>query len=150
MVKAEVLPPPPTAPKRRLKPNLRYVVTNLRNHPRDAYEDLYCHGGLENRIEELKADLEMDRTSCSSFVANQMRVLMSTTAYVLFQEMRRELAASDLARAQVHTLRLRLVKIGAVVKRSVRRIVLHLPRACPNASTWCCARARTAARPRLT
>jgi hypothetical protein len=148
VVKAEVLPPPPTAPKRRLKPNLRYVVTNLRTTPRHVYEDLYCpRGDSENRIKELKADLEMDRTSCSSFVANQLRVLMSTTAYVLFQEMRRELAASDLARAQVHTLRLRLVKIGAVVKRSVRRIVLHLPRACPSASTWCALARRLALAP---
>lgn len=148
VLKAEVLPPPPTAPRRSIKINLRYVVTNLETTPRHVYEDVYCpRGDSENRIKELKNDLEMDRTSCSSFVANQLRVLMTSTAYVLFQEMRSELATSDLARAQVNTLRLRLVKIGARVVRSVRRIVLHLPRACPSAATWCALARRLALAP---
>jgi hypothetical protein len=138
VVKAEVLPPPPRAPKRARKVNVRYVVTNLKTTPKHVYELVYCaRGDSENRIKELKNDLAFDRTSCSSFVANQLRVLMTSTAYVLFQEMRAELAASELARAQVNTLRVKLLKIGAQVVGSVRRIVLHLPRACPSASLWC-------------
>lgn len=138
VVKAEILPPPASAPRRKLKPNLRFVVTNLKSGPRHVYESVYClRGDSENRIKELKRDLEMDRTSCGSFTANQMRVLMTATAYALFQDVRWELRASGLARAQVHTLRLRLVKVAARVVRSVRRIVLHLPAACPDAATWC-------------
>ena len=138
VVKAEVLAPPPSSPTREIKVNVRFVVTNRKSRSRHVYESTYCaRGDSENRIKELKQDLEMDRTSCTSFTANQLRVLMTATAYALFQEMRWELRTSELARAQVNTLRLALIKIGARVVKSVRRIVLHLPRACPNAATWC-------------
>jgi hypothetical protein len=138
VVKAEVLPPPPSAPKRKIKTNLRFVVTNRHTRPRSLYESTYCaRGDTENRIKELKQDLEMDRTSCSDFGANQLRVLMTATAYALYQEMRWALRSSDLARAQVNTLRLSLIKIGARVVSSVRRLVFHLPLACPNAALWC-------------
>lgn len=138
VVKAEVLPPPPTAKKRGTKVNMRYVVTNLKTTPRHVYESVYCgRGDSENRIKELKNDLQMDRTSCSSFTANQLRVLMTSAAYVLYQELRGHMAASELARAQVHTLRLKLVKISTQVVRSVRRIVLRMPRSCPSAPLWC-------------
>ncbi len=72
--------------------------------------------------------------SCS---VNQLRVLMTSAAYVLYQELRGHMAASELARAQVHTLRLKLVKISTQVVRSVRRIVLRMPRSCPSAPLWC-------------
>ena len=138
VVKAEVLPPPPTAKKRGTKVNMRYVVTNLKTTPRHVYESVYCgRGDSENRIKELKNDLQMDRTSCSLFTANQLRVLMTSAAYVLYQELRGHMAASELARAQVHTLRLKLVKISTQVVRSVRRIVLRMPRSCPSAPLWC-------------
>lgn len=138
VVKAEVLAPPKSDRSRAIKTNLRFVVTNLRTRPRALYEKVYCaRGDSENRIKELKRDLEMDRTSCSSFLANQLRVLMSAAAYALYQEMRRTLCETDLARAQAHTLRLALVKVGVRVVCSVRRIVLHLPRACAHAATWC-------------
>ena len=71
--------------------------------------------------------LSFDRTSCTRFLANQLRVLLTAAAYVLMQEIRRAAAHTSLARAQVGTLRERLFKLGAEVVGSVRRIVLHLP-----------------------
>jgi hypothetical protein len=71
--------------------------------------------------------LEIDRTSCSSFLANQLRVLLTAAAYVLMQELRLIARRGDCARAQVSTLRERLLKLGVWVERSVRRVVLHLP-----------------------
>ncbi|MEK7862638.1 MAG: IS1380 family transposase [Chloroflexota bacterium] len=137
VVKAEVLAPPPNDPKRAIKTNVRFVVTNLRAGPQHVYESVYCvRGDSENRIKELKGDLEMDRTSCTSFTANQVRVLMTAAAYALFQEMRLELKGTELADAQVGTLRLRLLKIAARVVESVRRVVFHLPRSCASASDW--------------
>ena len=81
----------------------------------------------ENRIKELKA-LQIDRTSCQDFSANQLRVLLTAAAYVLMQELRLCAAGTACARAQVPRLRDRLLKLGVQVVRSVRRIVLHLPR----------------------
>jgi hypothetical protein len=95
------------------------------------YEEVYCQrGDVENRIKELKA-LDVDRTSCTSFWANQLRVLMAAAAYVLLQEIRLNAALTRLARAQVWTLRERLLKLGARVVASVRRIVVHLPESFP-------------------
>jgi len=81
--------------------------------------------------------LEIDRTSCTRFWANQLRVLLSAAAYVLMQELRGAAAGTDCARAQVSTLRERLLKLGAWVERSVRRIVLHLPQHAPWHAAWC-------------
>jgi hypothetical protein len=123
-------------PGRELKDNLRFVVTTLRHPPKKVYE-LYCQrGDIENRIKELHEGLEIDRTSCSTFLANHFRVLEAATAYVLFQELRVRLPKTDLARAQVTTLRERLFKIGAVVKESVRRIVLSFPASYPWKRLW--------------
>jgi hypothetical protein len=95
------------------------------------YEEVYCQrGDVENRIKELKA-LDVDRTSCTSFWANQLRVLMAAAAYVLLQEIRLNAALTSLARAQVWTLRDRLLKLGGRVASSVRRIVVHLPQSFP-------------------
>jgi hypothetical protein len=123
-------------PDRELKENQRFVVTNLRLAPKKAW-DLYCQrGDVENRIKELHEGLEIDRTSCSSFLANHFRVLETAAAYVLFQELRVRLPKTDLARAQVGTLRARLIKIGVVVKESVRRIVLSFPASYPWKQHW--------------
>ena len=123
-------------PERELKENQRFVVTSLRLAPKKAWE-LYCQrGDVENRIKELHEGLEIDRTSCSSFLANHFRVLETAAAYVLFQELRIRLPKTDLARAQVGTLRQKLLKIGAVVKESVRRIVLSFPASYPWKSMW--------------
>jgi hypothetical protein len=109
-------------------PNLRFVVTNLEGEAQALYDDLYCQRGeMENRIKEQQLGLFADRTSCHDFVANQFRVLLSAAAYVLLQHLRQEaLAGTELAEAQVSTLRVKLLKIGGLLKRSARRIVLHL------------------------
>ena len=133
IVKAEVVRHPGREPKE----NPRFVVTNLAQTPKWIYERIYCErGDAENRIKELHHGLEMDRTSCSSFWANQLRVLLTAAAYVLFQEMRLRAARTSCARAQVQTLRERLIKIGARVVESVRRVVLHLPASYPFRDPW--------------
>jgi len=117
--------------------NPRFVVTNLRQTPRWIYEHIYCaRGEIENRIKELKGGLHVDRTSCTRFWPNQLRVLLTAAAYVLLQELRRRAARTPYARAQVTTLRERLFKLGARVTASVRRVVLHLPAACPSLRAW--------------
>ena len=79
----------------------------------------------------------MDRTSCSRFLANQFRVLLTLAAYILFQELQRRARGTACADAQVTTLRERLIKLAVWVERSVRRIVLHLPQYAPWRSEWC-------------
>jgi len=117
--------------------NPRFVITNLRQTPRWIYEEVYCRRGeIENRIKELHHGLEIDRTSCGRFWANQLRVLLTAAAYVLMQELRLHAARTGYARAQVTTLRERLLKIGARVVASARRYVLHLPRAFPDIRAW--------------
>ncbi len=118
--------------------NARYVVTNLRATPKHVYENIYCQRAeIENRIKELHHGLEIDRTSCTRFWANQLRVLLTAAAYVLMQELRGCAAGTACARAQVSTLRERLLKLGVWVSRSVRRIVLHLPQYAPWRDEWC-------------
>ncbi len=93
-------------PGREPKKNPRFVVTNLEQTPRWVYEKVYCkRGDVENRIKELQHGLEIDRTSCCRFFANQLRVLMTAAAYVLMQELRLQAGRTSLARAQVWTLR---------------------------------------------
>ena len=125
--------------------NARYVVTNLGGSAESVW-NLYCkRGDSENRIKELKSDLEIDRTSCTRFLANQLRVLMTAAAFVLFQELRGALADTELHRAMVGTLRLRLLKIGATITESVRRIVLSMPSSHPWRDHWILAAGRVAA-----
>ena len=134
IIKAEVV----RLDGREPRDNARYVVTNLIAGPKHVYEAIYCQRAeIENRIKELHHGLEIDRTSCTRFWANQMRVLLTAAAYVLMQELRGAAAATDCARAQVSTLRERLLKLGVWVQRSVRRIVLHLPQYAPWRSDWC-------------
>ena len=80
--------------------------------------------------------LAIDRTSCTRFWANQLRVLLTAAAYVLFQELRLQAAGTACARAQVSTLRERLLKLGVWLERSVRRVVLHLPAEAPWRCEW--------------
>ena len=129
IMKAEVL----CYPGRSRKDNPRFLVTNLPHRPATVYTRLYCRrGDMENRLKELQQGVAMDRTSCSRFAANQLRLLFSVAAYVLFQTLLQSLArGTGLGAAQVWTLRERLVKVAVWVERSVRRIVLHLPQAFP-------------------
>jgi hypothetical protein len=108
--------------------NTRFIVTNLEGEPQKLYDEVYCRRGeAENRIKEQQLGLFADRTSCHDFVANQFRVLLSGFAYILMDTLRRKcLADSELVNAQVGTIRLKLLKIGARVVHSVRRIVIHL------------------------
>ncbi len=123
-------------PGRALRDNLRVVVSNLPGSPESLWKLYARRGDVENRIKELKHDLEIDRTSSTSFLANQLRVLSTAAAFVLFQALRRALAGTELAHAQVGTLRLRLLKVGALVRESCRRIVLLLPATHPWADAW--------------
>jgi hypothetical protein len=116
--------------------NARFVVTNLKGKAQRIYERIYCmRGEVENRIKEL-FDVALDRTSCSRFLANQLRVLLAAAAYVLLQELRLAARGTAWARAQVATLRLELLKIGAQVVASVRRVVVRLPAAFPYRDGW--------------
>jgi hypothetical protein len=141
--KAEVVRHGERAPK----DNPRFVVTNMKQSPQWLYEQVYCQrGDIENRVKELHYGLEIGRTSCTDFWANQFRVLMTAAAYVLLQQLRWHAARTDCECAQVSTLRLRLLKLGAYVVVSVRRIVIHLPQAFPYQDTFHCLAARLGAR----
>lgn len=131
--KAEVV----VHPGREPRDNPRFVVTNLKGDPQRIYEKIYCaRGEIENRIKELHDGLDLGRTSCSRFWANQLRVLLTAAAYVLMQEVRLKAARTAYHRAQVSTIREHLLKIGAWVEVSVRRIVLHLPASYPFLGEW--------------
>ena len=119
--------------------NPRYVVTNVAGEPQALYEEEYCaRGKAENRIKEQQLDLFSDRTSCHGWWANQFRLLLSSFAYVLVETLRRVgLAGTELARAQAGTIRLKLLKIGAVVVRNTRRVRLWLSSAFPWQELFC-------------
>jgi hypothetical protein len=114
--------------------NPRFVVTNLEGDAQVLYDELYCaRGEMENRIKEQQLGLFADRTSCRRWWANQFRLLLSSCAYVLVEAIRRlGLAGTELARAQVATIRLKLLKIGTVILRNTRRIRLLFASAYPH------------------
>jgi len=113
--------------------NPRFVVTSLEGEAQALYDEIYCaRGEMENRIKEQQLGLFADRTSCHGWWANQFRVLLSAAAYVLLETIRRiGLEGSELARAQVTTIRLKLLKIGTVILRNTRRIRLLFSNAYP-------------------
>lgn len=119
--------------------NTRFVVTNLTHAPKDIYDGWYTpRGEMENRIKEQQLGLFADRTSCHRFIANQFRLLLASAAYVLIEHLRREaLRGTEFARAQVSTIRLKLFKIAARVRTSVRRVVLHLSSSYPYQQLLC-------------
>ena len=124
--------------------NPRFVVTNLTGNAQRIYDRIYCaRGEMENRIKEQQLDLFADRTSCHTWWANQFRLLLSSLAYTLLETIRRvALHATALARAQCGTLRLKLLRIGAIVLRNTRRIRLLLSSAYPNRELFCLVAAR--------
>jgi len=118
------------------KANPRFVVTSLAREEHEArhlYEKLYCaRGEMENRIKECQLDLYADRTSAHTMRANQLRLWFASMAYVLICALRRiGLAHTQFARASCGTIRLKLLKIGAPVRTSARRIKLAMPSAFP-------------------
>lgn len=104
--------------------NPRFVVTNLPGEAQWLYDEVYCaRGEMENRIKEQQLDLFADRTSCHHWWANQFRLLLSSSAYILISAIRRiGLSQTELSQAQCGTIRLKLFKIGAVIIRNTRRI----------------------------
>lgn len=114
-------------------PNCRFVVTNLDDQPDVIYDGRYVgRADMENRIKEQQLGLFADRTSCHKFLANQFRLLLASAAYVLIEHLRRVgLAGTELAKAQVTTIRLKLFKVAARITTSVRRVVLYLSSAYP-------------------
>ncbi len=118
--------------------NPRFVVTTLRMEDYDArrlYEKEYCaRGEMENRIKEQQIDLFADRTSTATMRANQLRLWFSSFAYVLMSELRRiGLKGTEMEHAQSGTIRTKLLKIGAQVKISVRRVLIAMASGCPYA-----------------
>ena len=115
--------------------NPRFVVTNLAGDPRALYDELYCQRGeAENRIKEAQVGLFATRTSCQVLRSNQLRMLLSALGYVLIERLRAlALQGTALATAQVDTLRIRLLKVAAVITRNTRRIRLYLASHWPSA-----------------
>lgn len=129
--------------------NPRFVVTSLTSEAwsaRALYEDLYCaRGEMENRIKECQGDLFADRTSTATMLGNQLRLWLSSFAYVLMDALRRKaLAGTELAQATCGTLRLKLLKIGAWVVRSVRRVRIAMASSFPYQDLWSASYARLA------
>ena len=121
--------------------NPRFVVTSLTRaqcKPKYLYEKIYCaRGDMENRIKECQLDLYADRTSSATMRANQLRLWFASMAYVLLCAMRRiGLHHTPFADASCGTIRLKLLKIGALVRISVRRIKVAMASACPAAQDW--------------
>jgi hypothetical protein len=112
----------------------RFVVTNLADKPKRLYERVYCaRGQMENFIKAHKRHLASDRTSCHSASANQFRLILHSTAYNLLLALRAAAPKRSVWRtAQFDTLRLRLLKLGARVSETARRIKVILPAACPD------------------
>ncbi|MBF0621587.1 MAG: IS1380 family transposase [Magnetococcales bacterium] len=114
--------------------NPRFVVTNLEYDPTVIYDDIYCQRGeAENRIKEQQLCLFADRTSCHDWWPNQLRLFFSSIAYILLETIRRTaLYGTNLAHARCDTIRLKLIKIGAVILRNTRRVRFLLSSANPN------------------
>src|SRR5271168_917659 len=127
--------------------NPRFVVTSLKPTQvggRHLYEKIYCaRGEMENRIKECQLDLFADRTSAATMRANQLRLWFASMAYVLLCALRRiGLAYTQFAEATCATIRLKLLKLGALVRISVRRIKLAMASACPYQNEFSLAHAR--------
>jgi hypothetical protein len=116
--------------------NPRFLITNMEQSAEDVYEFYTGRGRCENHIKELKNALMGDRMSCHAFAANQFRLLVHVTAYVLMFLLREKLADTALATIQMDTLRLRLLKVAAVVRVTARRIWLEMSASHPSAALW--------------
>jgi Transposase DDE domain group 1 len=132
--------------------NPRFIVTSIERSAIDArtlYEQTYCaRGEMENRIKECQLDLFADRTSTATMAANQLRLWFSSFAYVLLSALRRiALSGTELAQATGGSIRLKLLKLGARVTVSVRRIKIAIASACPHQAEFALAHARLRAPP---
>lgn len=115
-------------------PNIRFVVSNL-HHPRPSvlYDMIYCdRGRMENFIKNHKTFLHSDRTSCHTFLANHLRLLLHSAAYVLLHALAEQgLQGTTWVRAQFNSLQLRLLKVGAKVRELATKITFHFPTSFP-------------------
>lgn len=113
--------------------NQRYIVTNINAPGKYLYETVYCaRGNMENRIKEQKLGLYSDRTSAHQWWTNQLRILLSAFSYILFERMRNlALQGTELAKAQIDTIRLKLLKVGVVITRNTRSIRFSLSSSFP-------------------
>jgi len=117
--------------------NPRFVVTNIGGpDAEDIYEFYIDRGDVENRIKELKGDLLSGKTSCHIFLAKQFRLLLHAAAFVLVQAIRKALSGTELAAAQAATIRAKLLKVGARVKETTRRVWVKLPTSYPYQRAW--------------
>lgn len=116
--------------------NPRFLITNMEQDAEVVYSFYTGRGQCENHIKEIKNALCGDRMSCHTFTANQFRLLVHVTAYILMYLLREQLADTSLAGVQMDTLRLRLLKVAAVVRVTARRIWLELSASHPSASLW--------------
>ena len=116
--------------------NPRFVLTNLDSPPQTVYDSFYSQRGSESehRIKELKLGIKADRLSCSTFIANQFRLLLVQAAYILMLTIRQAAAVTQLASAQVERLRSLLIKGAAKVTVSVRQVLVELAAYCPFAT----------------
>ena len=112
--------------------NLRMVVTSLKSPPKSLYQDDYCpRGDMENRIKE-QMMLFSDRTSATAWDANQFRLLLSAIAYVLMLNLREiALVGTEMAKAQIQSIRLKIIKIGAVIVKKASRVYFHMSSSYP-------------------
>lgn len=129
--------------------NPRFIVTSLSESDFPAgmlYEGVYCaRGDMENRIKEQQLDLYADRTSTGTLQANQLRLYLSSIAYCMLNDLREMgLKRTRLAKAQCGTIRTRLMKVGAIVRVSVRRVFIQMASSQPYqdvfAAAWQCLR----------
>lgn len=116
--------------------NPRFVVTSLSAEAfgaRELYEEQYCaRGEMENRIKEQQLDMFADRTSRATMKANQLRLWFAAIAYSLMNDLRvLGLKGTQMAQATCGTIRTRLLKIGALIRVSIRRVLVHLASSCP-------------------
>ena len=120
------------APQFAFKPG-RDAIQKHYHEAKELYEKIYCaRGEMENRIKECQLDLFADRTSAASLRANQLRLWLASLAYVLMTALRRmALQGTELAQATAGTIRLKLLKLGALVTVSVRRVKIAIASACP-------------------
>ncbi len=119
-------------------PNPRFITTNLEGDSEEPCRNLYCaRGDMENRIKDQQIDLFSDRTSCHRWWPSQWRLLLSALAWVLYECLRKQLQDTQLAKASAATLRNRLIKVGAVALKNMRRVRYLLPTSFPDREIFC-------------
>ena len=120
------------------KDNPRFLVTTLEGDPGWIYRKLYCIRGesSENRIKDLMNGCRADRLSCHRFTGNFFRLILHSAAYILLHQLRRELEAGDVDRMEITTLRLKVLKVGGRIRRTCRKIWVHLASGYPYRQLW--------------